>query len=208
MAQPFDRSCQIEAKGKLDVEAGEFWMQNPFEMMSRGANLSAYERNRFFLNRDGQQFIDLSHESAADLDSDSRSAIVADFDRDGAPDLLVASVGGGPLRLFRNRIPSGAHRLQLTLKGTVSNSFGIGSQVTVRCGELRMVRDVFPASGLMGQMPVELNVGLGQADKIDELVVRWPTGETQTFADLPVNHRIRITEGESQPELLNASPGT
>lgn len=202
MAQPFDRNCTIEPKGKLDIEAGEFWPKNPFEMMSEGTNLSAYERNRFFLNRNGQRFIDLSHESSADLDSDSRSAVVADFDRDGAPDLLVASVGGGPLRMFRNQIPSEAHRLHLFLRGTVSNSFGIGSQVTVRCGDVRMVRDVFPASGLMGQMPVELNVGLGDADQIDELIIRWPTGESQSFRDLPGDQRIRITEGDSEPELL------
>ena len=33
-------------------------------------------------------------------DSDSRSVVAADFNRDGAVDLLVGSVGGGPMRLF------------------------------------------------------------------------------------------------------------
>ena len=106
MTQPFNRLSVIEPQGDLDVEAGELWVSNPWELMSEGVNLSAYERNRLFFNHEGREFIDLSYQSGADIDSDSRSAIAADFDRDGDLDLLVASVGGGPLRLFMNQIPS------------------------------------------------------------------------------------------------------
>ena len=96
MSRPLDRTASLPELGKVDRENGEFWAGNAFTMIGEGNNLSAYERNRVFLNTgDGKEFLDASFASAADIDSDSRSAIVADFDRDGWPDLLVGSVGGG-----------------------------------------------------------------------------------------------------------------
>ena len=164
-------------------------------------NLSAYEPNRFFLNDAGRQFIDLSHQSGAGIDSDSRSAVVGDFDSDDDLDLLVGSVGGGPLRLFQNNIPRTSNRVRLQLVGVTSNRQAIGSRVIVECDGRQIVRDLFPANGFMGQNPAEMIVGLGTADRIDRLTVRWPSGETQQFEDVPVNCHLEIVEGELEPVL-------
>ncbi|MCH2400323.1 MAG: VCBS repeat-containing protein, partial [Pirellulales bacterium] len=161
MTQPFNRLSVIEPQGDLDVEAGELWVSNPWELMSEGVNLSAYERNRLFFNHEGREFIDLSYQSGADIDSDSRSAIAADFDRDGDLDLLVASVGGGPLRLFMNQIPSDGKSVRVLLEGTKSNRLGVGARLQIEAGSRRIVRDVFPANGLMGQHPTEAVIGVG-----------------------------------------------
>ena len=170
-------------------------------MMSLGMNLSAFERNCFFLNSGGESFIDASFASAADIDSDSRSVIAADFDRDGRPDLLVGSDGGGPLRLFLNRLPATNRRIRLTLKGKTSNRAAVGSRVVLQCGDRQIVRDLFPANGFIGQGPIELLIGVGTAAKIDELSVRWPTGKLQRFHDIETNVEVSITEGASEPEI-------
>ena len=184
----------IEPQGDLDVEAGELWVTNPWELMSEGINLSAYERNRLFLNCGGREFIDLSHQSGADIDSDSRSAIAADFDRDGDLDLLVASVGGGPLRLFMNQIPSDFRSVRVLLEGVKSNRQGVGARLQIEVGERQIVRDVFPANGLMGQHPTEIVVGVGAVDQIDRLLVRWPSGHTQVYQNVPVGGTLQIRE--------------
>jgi hypothetical protein len=171
------------------------WVGNPFQLVKQGDNLSAYERNRLYLNVDGERFIDGSFASAVDIDSDSRSAIATDFNNDGAIDLLVGSVGGGPLRLFLNQIPQ-QNRLQLTLQGVTSNRLGIGTRLIARIGEKQIVRDVFPINGFMGQSPPEVDIGVGDATQIDELTVRWPSGITQSFRNIDAKVPLHIVEGQ------------
>jgi enediyne biosynthesis protein E4 len=199
VSQPLDRTCTLEPLGDIDHAAGEFWAQ-PFEMAKTGHNLSAYESNRLFLNAGGE-FIDASFASNADIDSDSRAAMIGDFNGDGAPDLLVGSVGGGSLRLFHNRLVEGRHRVELRLVGTDSNRSGIGARIEAWCGEKRMMREVFPANGFMGQSPARLSLGTGTAERIDRLVIRWPSGLRQELTDVPVDRIVTITEGVAEPGL-------
>jgi len=196
VSQPQNRECQIPVLGEIDHAAGEFWVENPLWLPEMRKNLSAYERNRMYLNFGGESFVDVSYASGADIDSDSRSVIAADFNNDGSPDLLVGSAGGGPLRLFYNRFPDTVNRLQIKLAGSTSNRSAIGARVTVFCGGRQLVRDVFPANGFMGMSPTQLTIGIGQAKTVDRIVVRWPSGQVQEFANVPVNQRISITEGE------------
>ncbi len=205
MSQPMDRSSRLPALGPVDSAAGEFWVENPFLMPRRGDNLSAFERNCLFLNTTDNrtlQFLDASFASTADLDSDSRSAIAADVDRDGDLDLLVGSVGGGPIRLLQNQIPQG-HRVVLSLTGTDSNRSGIGCRVTIGCEDRHVIRDLFPANGFMGTGPTELTIGLGRATLITSLTIRWPTGQNQVFTDLAVDQHYTLTEGS---QTIEASP--
>ena len=195
MSRPTDRNAKLPELGEVDREGGEFWIKNPFRIPGSGNNLSAYERNRLYLNLQGKQFLDASFASDADIDSDSRAVIAADFDRDGATDLLVGSVGGGPLRLFLNRFPRENHRVRLELQGVQSNRRGIGSRVRIRAGGLEIVRDLFPSNGGTGQGPAEMVVGVGSAERIERLTVRWPSGLVQRFDDVPVDSLVRITEG-------------
>ena len=205
VSQPFDRACKLPARGALDTDAGEFWVENVFSMPQLGHNLSAYEQNRLFLNDGGRRFIDVSHASNANIDSDSRSVMIADFDRDHRPDLLVGSVGGGPLRLFLNQFPNSGHRIRVTLIGRESNRTGIGSRVTVECAGRRIVRDLFSPNGFMGQSPAELLIGVGDTTMIHRLTVRWPTGQSQQFENVPVDSVITIREGE---KTFDANPMT
>ena len=69
MTRPLDRNARLPQLGKLDRQAGEFWVENPFEIIAGGMNLSAFERNRLYLNLDGLSFIDASFASSADTES-------------------------------------------------------------------------------------------------------------------------------------------
>ena len=196
MSQPLDRTCNLPQLGEVDEEAGEFWVENPFAMVRNGDNLSAYERNKVYLSVSGESFLDVSVASGADLDADSRAVIAADFTGDNAPDLLIGSVGGGSLRLFRNVYPQ-RNRVRIELVGVESNRSAIGTRIIAQCGERKIVRDLFAVNGFMGQGPGEMLLGIGDAEQIDQLTVRWPTGKTQVFVDVPAGSPVTIREGES-----------
>lgn len=188
-----DRRSQLPVLGKINEEAGEFWVSNPFMLQKKGANLSAFERNRLFLNQNGQGFIDASFASNADIDSDSRSVVVADFNGDQTPDLLVASAGGGPLRLFLNRMEQG-NRVEIVLQGNKSNRPGIGARVIAEVDGMKIVRDLFPANGFMGSSPAWLSLGIGSAESIQRLTIRWPSGKIQELSDVKIGGRLLIEE--------------
>ena len=193
MSQPHNRLSQLEAIGEIDEEAGEFWTKNPFQMPNERENLSSFERNRTFLNLDGNSFLDVSFASGADIDSDSRSVVAADFNCDGATDLLVGSVGGGSLRLFLNRFPK-ANSSRIRLEGSGSNRAGIGARLTATVGGRKLIRDLFPQNGFMGQGPAEIILGLGDAKAIDRLEVRWPSGKIQIYKNLAANRYFLLKE--------------
>src|SRR3954468_3178178 len=106
----------VPPPGNLDPALKEFWVNNPWEIVAHGHNLSCYERNRAFLNRKGQDFLDISHLTGADSDGDGRSVVAADLRNAGQLDLLVRQAGGGALLLYENRLPR-RHYLQVSLRG-------------------------------------------------------------------------------------------
>ena len=56
MSQPFDRGASIQAARQRRSSLGEFWVDNPWDIVTKGHNLSAYERKRLFLNVGGRDF--------------------------------------------------------------------------------------------------------------------------------------------------------
>ena len=83
----------------------------------------------------------------------------------------------------------------LRLRGTKSNRDAIGAAVTLEAGELRQTRYVQAGSGFLAEHSKELLFGLGKAQAVIRVTVRWPSGLTQHFDSLPANHRIQLVEG-------------
>jgi hypothetical protein len=196
VAQPFDRKTSVPAAGPLDEAAGQFWVGQPWSIVTEGKNLSAYERNRAFLNLDGGRFADVSFLSGTDSDGDGRSAVAADLNSDGMQDLLVRQAGGGPLLVFLNRFPS-RHYLRVSLRGTKSNGLGVGARLVAEVAGRRIVRDLFPANAFVSQTPHEVYFGLDQATQVDRLTIRWPSGAIEELSAVAVDRHIVVREGES-----------
>ena len=110
---------------------------------------------------------------------------------------MVRQAGGGAFLMFENRMPAG-NWLQVVLRGTQSNRRGIGARVVAHTDGGKVVRELFPANSFASQGPGYLHFGLGKSQRVSRLEVRWPSGETQTFPDVPANQRIQVTEGSGE----------
>jgi hypothetical protein len=210
VSQPFDRGACIPAPGKLDSSLGEFWVENPFDIVNKGHNLSAFERKRMFLNVPhgrGRNFLEVSYLSGADNDGDGRCVVAGDFRNTGQMDLVVRQVSGGPLRLYENHFPR-RHYLKVSLRGRRSNRLGIGARITASVGQLRQTREMYQANSFQSQMPCIVHFGLADAVKVDRLEIRWPSGKKQVLKGVRADRHIMVDEGEEgEAAIETITPG-
>jgi hypothetical protein len=106
--------------------------------------------------------------------SSSRGLAVSDFDDDGRVDLLVTSLDGPP-RLLRNEGPPRSW-LTVVARDERGGTSPIGAVITVRAGGRSQVRDVAAGDSFLGTHDPRAHFGLGEAESVDEVVVRWPDG--------------------------------
>jgi hypothetical protein len=197
VSQPFKRGATIPAPCEPDASLGEFWVDNPWDIVRAGHNLSSFERTRVFLNRRGRDFLDISSIAGADTDGDGRSVVAGDFRNNGQLEVVLRQAGGGPLLLYENHFPQ-RHYLNVSLRGRrPSNRQGIGARLTAVTGELRQVREMYPLNSFQSQTPNIVHFGLGKAERVDRLVIRWPSGTEQVLRDLPADRHILVEEGSA-----------
>ena len=207
MSQPFDRGASVPPPGTVDKSLGEFWVNDSWDIVRQGHNLSAYERKRVFLNVQGKDFLDISYVTGADSDGDGRAVVAGDFRNDGRLDLVVRQVGGGAVRLFENQFEK-AHYLTVSLRGTASNRLGIGARLTAKVAGRDLTRELYPHNSFRSQMPSRVHFGLGDSARIERLTVRWPSGAVQTLHDLAADRHVVITEGKTGPDAIETvTPG-
>jgi len=114
----------------------------------------------------------------------------ADFDGDGALDLVVAGTEGTPA-LWMNRCTAGAW-LEVDLVGPPGNREAHGAQIRLEAGDLVALREQYNLRSL-GQGPARFHFGLGDAPVVDRLEVRWPGGDVTVYEGLPVRRRLVIS---------------
>jgi hypothetical protein len=119
----------------------------------------------------------------------SRGAAAGDYDDDGDIDIAVNNLNGEPF-LLRNDTPRGGRRwLGVRLIGAGRNSSAIGARATLRSGGTLQVREVKSGTGYLSQNDFRLLFGVGDAERIDSLTVRWPGGAVED-----VTARVKIGE--------------
>ena len=136
-----------------------------------------------------------------------------DFDHDGDLDLAInhnpgdaGDAGRGAAVLLRNDVGSRRAWLALELVGRESNRDAVGAVARLEAGGLTALRRVDGGSGYASQHGRRLHFGLGDAERVDRLEVRWPSGRRQVFGDLPARRLVRLVEGGA-PEIGDLPAG-
>jgi hypothetical protein len=198
----------VSAPGRIDASLKEFWEENPWDIVRNGHNLSAYERKRTWMNIDGRNFIDVSFLTGTDNIGDGRSVVAGDFRNVGRLDLLTRNVGGGSLMLYENNFPQ-QHYLKVSLRGRKSNRLGVGARLTAHVNGRRLVREMYPINTYRSQAANLVHFGLAQAERVDRLEIRWPSGKVQVLTDIKADAHIVVDEDrEGLAAMQTVTPGT
>jgi enediyne biosynthesis protein E4 len=131
----------------------------------------------------------------------SRSSVLIDLDGDGDLDIVTNEFNDRPQLLVSNLSDVRPVRfLQIQLTGTQSNRDGLGAIVRVRADGRTLTRYCDGKSGYLSQSVLPLYFGLGDAERVDSVEVRWPSGQTQVVStNLPMNGVLRIVEAQKPP---------
>ena len=117
--------------------------------------------------------------------------VLADFDGDGFVD-DTSFIG-----MFRNR-GNDNHYLSIDLVGVTSNRSGIGATVFATTGDVRQRRDRMGGENGWIQQEGVVHFGLGAATAVDQLEIRWPSGQVDFIDNIPADQRIRVIEGRNE----------
>lgn len=170
--------------------------------------LSYRQRCQIFENIGIGQFRELSETAGTFFRRPvvARGVAIADYDSDGAMDILVTSNGEAPV-LLRNDSQRGTPRnnwVKIRLVGTKSNRDGIGAKVWVHTKETPQFREATCGGSYASGSERTLHFGIGTQEMIQSIKVKWQSGHTQIvdFSNMEnsINKVIHIMENQRKSD--------
>ncbi|MBL7775336.1 MAG: VCBS repeat-containing protein, partial [Saprospiraceae bacterium] len=155
-------------------------------------------RNYVFRNRGDWTFENMNGNWLTMPATWSNGAAYADFDRDGDLDWVMNNLVDQPF-LYENlsRSMPASNYLQVQLTGQGQNIRAVGAKVSLRAGGQQQFLELSPSRGIFSSVEHLLHFGLGNAKTVDELLVRWPDGQTTTLTNIPANQRLTLKQAEA-----------
>lgn len=152
--------------------------------------------NQLFYNQGNGLYTDISSKSGDGLqiEKSSRGSVFGDYDNDGDLDLLIMNIDDTP-DLLRNDTPPQNNWLSIKLIGKKSNRDAIGAKVTLQFGDKTRLIEVKSGGSYLSQNQFRLQVGLGTAEKVDRLVIKWQNGVQEIIENFKSNQWLTIEEG-------------
>ncbi len=146
-------------------------------------------------NDQGKRFVDVSAASGSVFHQQwaARGMAIGDIDNDGRLDAVITT-NDGPARVLLNRTETLNHWIMLNLIGVKSNRDAIGAQVRVLTAAGEQFATVTTAGSYQSSSDKRLHFGLGSAELISEIEIRWPSGIRQSLVNRKVDQALTVTE--------------
>ncbi len=152
-------------------------------------------RNYCYQNNADLTFTNVANEWGLDQLGLSNGAAYADLDDDGDLDLVVNNINSEPFLLKNHSIEQfDKHYLKVQLKGSGQNKYGLGARVMLYSEESFQTQELFPVKGFMSSVDYSLVFGLEYSNKVDSVIIRWPTGGKSKLINVSANQTLIIEE--------------
>lgn len=210
----------LDNDGRLDllVTNGMFRESTNVDLLARqSAAASAEERGRILRESPVYAQSHLAYRNLGDLEFENTSAAwgldqrgvafgcaLGDLNGDGNLDVVTVNYDGG-VSVLRNDTADG-HSIEVELRGTASNRFGMGSVVRVESALGAQSRSLRVTRGYMSSSEPMAHFGMGPDTVVRRLSVTWPSGRVQEFENLPVDRRFTVTEPGAAPAAPPVPP--
>ena len=159
----------------------------------------AYKNPRLvYRNLGNGRFKDVSAELGPGISErfSSRGAAFGDYNNNGCMDALVLNLNDPP-SLLRNEGGNQLNWIKIKLVGTHCNRTAIGARVRVITGKHIQMDEVASGGSVMSQNDLRLHFGLGKAETVDMIEVKWPTTQKlEHFPHIKANQILIIREGD------------
>jgi len=151
------------------------------KMPSKAVSNSAYKNLGDF------NFQDNSNTWGLSAPSFSNGSAYGDLDNDGDLDLVVNNINM-PSFVYENTTDTLTNR-SIAFKFTLNNQNknAIGTKAIIKYNNQSAYSDNFVSRGFQSSVPPEIHFGVGNANKIDSLLIEWPDGSKSVLANLKTN---------------------
>jgi hypothetical protein len=157
-----------------------------------------YREPMLLARNTGKRFVDVSSISGEVFRKAwvGRGMAIGDIDNDGRVDAVVTT-NGGPAYVLRNETATANHWITLKLVGHKSNRDGIGAVVKVVTLKGPQWVTVTTASGYLSSSDPRAHFGLGEATRVPQIEITWPSGIVQKLSDVAADQILHVDEAAS-----------
>jgi hypothetical protein len=161
--------------------------------------------NFAFKNRGNLNFVDMARDWGLGTPGFSNGSAYGDLDNDGDLDLVINNVNS-QASVFRNEtnqlLPKN-HYLKFELKGVDKNTFAFGTKITITNKDAIFYLEQMPIRGFESSMDPRPNIGLGEIDTVEQILIEWPDGRSNVLSNVLTNQIIKLNQLDGV--LLNSA---
>ncbi|WP_297336776.1 VCBS repeat-containing protein [Algoriphagus sp.] len=156
--------------------------------------------NYTFRNTGELRFEQVAKNWGLDQPSYSNGSTYADLDNDGDLDLVINNINQEAF-VYENKSERLNHQfLRVKLETTSLNPQAIGAEVRIFAKRKLWRQRLSTSRGFQSGTPAELVFGLGNTQKIDSILVRWPQGNLEKFEGVASNQDLTLKQGAGTPQ--------
>jgi len=128
-----------------------------------------------------------------ELPATSRGAAVGDLDNDGAIDIVVSNRDAPPSVLLNL---AGAKHSWITFRALDQGIEALGARIQLEVGGQSMWRTVTTVGSYCSANDPRVHFGLGDADRVERIVVHWLDGERESFGPYGARAAYELVRGD------------